>query len=234
MGAKVPKEKAALDDEFRKRNADFFKIVSRGKYEIDGKPVKDAAALQVSKEYRKLDGKRNGIKADVKEETIIGSVMGRLGRALEPVTQYAGFNWRVNIALISAFAAKENSVATLGSIYQSSDGEEEQSLEERMKKKETDWTPLHALALIIFMTMYPPCIPTLLMIRLESGSTKWALFATVYPIVLGSLAAALVFTGGNLLGLSGMQAMIVFYLCALLVTTALGFIKNKDASEDDL
>jgi len=199
---------------------------------MGGKMLKDADALKVNREYKKLDSERNRIKGNIKEETILGSVMGRVGRALEPVTTYAGFNWRVNIALISAFAAKENSVATLGSIYQSAGGEEEKSLEERMKEKETNWTPLHALALIIFMTMYPPCIPTLLMIRLESGSTKWALFATFYPIALGFLMAILVFTGGNLLGLSGMQAMIVFYICALLVTTALGFIKNKDTAED--
>jgi ferrous iron transport protein B len=101
-----------------------------------------------------------------------------------------------------------------------------------MKEKEKGWTPLHALALILFMTMYPPCIPTLLMVRLESGSTKWALFATLYPIVLGSLFAVLVFTGGNLLGLSGMQAMVVFYLCALAVTTALGFVKNRDTFDE--
>lgn len=232
MEAKGEKEKISLDDAFRKRNADFFKIASRGKYMVEGKPVKDAAALKASKEYKKLDSARSGIKADVKEETIIGSVMGRLGRALEPVTRYAGFNWRVNIALISAFAAKENSVATLGSIYQSREGEEEKALEERMKEKETDWTPLHALALIIFMTMYPPCIATLMMIKLESGSAKWALFATIYPIVLGSLAAALVFTGGSLLHLSGIEAMVVFYLSALAVAVFLGFIKNRDALED--
>ncbi len=232
MSATDKKSKSAVDEKFMKRNGEFFKIVNRGKYEMGGKMLKDADALKVNREYKKLDSERNRIKGNIKEETILGSVMGRVGRALEPVTTYAGFNWRVNIALISAFAAKENSVATLGSIYQSAGGEEEKSLEERMKEKETNWTPLHALALIIFMTMYPPCIPTLLMIRLESGSTKWALFATFYPIALGFLMAILVFTGGNLLGLSGMQAMIVFYICALLVTTALGFIKNKDTAED--
>ncbi|MEA2040126.1 MAG: ferrous iron transport protein B, partial [Thermodesulfobacteriota bacterium] len=111
-------------------------------------------------------------------------------------------------------------------------GEKGKALGVRMKEKEKGWTPLHALAIILFMTMYPPCIPTLLMVRLESGSTKWALFATFYPIVLGSMIAVLVFTGGNLLGLSGMQAMIAFYVFALIVTVALGFIKSKDVSEE--
>ena len=122
-------------------------------------------------------------------------------------------------------------MATLGSIYQSPPGEKEKTLGARMKEKEKDWTPLHALAIILFMTMYPPCIPTLLMVKVESNSTKWALFATFYPIILGSVIAVLVFTGGNLLGLSGMQAMVAFYIFALMVTIAMGFIKEKDESE---
>jgi ferrous iron transport protein B len=157
--------------------------------------------------------------------------MGRIGRYIEPVTKYAGFNWRINIGLISAFAAKENSVATLGSIYQSPPDEKEKALGARMKEKEKDWTPLHALAIILFMTMYPPCIPTLLMVKLES-SAKWALFATFYPIVLGSAIAVLVFTGGNLLGLSGMQAMIAFYILALIVTVTLGLVKREGMSDE--
>jgi len=232
MGAKSKEAKRVVDEKFRERDSEFFKIVKRGKYKIDGKMVKDSYALKVNKEYKKLNRERNRIKRDIKEETIIGSVMGRIGRSLEPATKYAGFNWRINIGLISAFAAKENSVATLGSIYQSPPGEEKKALGDRMKEKEKDWTPLHALAIILFMTMYPPCIPTLLMVRLESGSTKWALFATFYPIVLGSMIAVLVFTGGNLLGLSGMQAMIAFYVLALIVTVALGLIKNNEMSEE--
>jgi len=232
MGATSTNKKAAVDEKFRARNDSFFKIVKRGRYTVDGTTFKDRDALKVNKAYKKLNRERNTIRREIKEETIIGSVMGRIGRAMEPVTRHAGFNWRVNIALIGAFAAKENSVATLGSLYQAEPGGEEKALEERMKEKEKGWTPLHALALILFMTMYPPCIPTLLMIRLESGSTKWALFATLYPIVLGSLFAVVVFTGGTLLELNGIQAMIVFYICALAVTAGLGCIKNADPLDE--
>jgi ferrous iron transport protein B len=231
MGAGGRDAKKAVDEKFRERDSEFFKIVKRGKYIVDGKKVKDKYAMKVNKAYKELNSKRNKIKRDIKEETIIGSVMGQIGVWLEPVTKYAGFNWRINIGLISAFAAKENSVATLGSIYQNQPGEKEKALGVRMKEKEKGWTPLHALAIILFMTMYPPCIPTLLMVKLESNSTKWMLFATFYPIVLGSVIAVLVFTGGNLLGLSGMQAMVAFYIFALGVTIAMGFIKEKDESK---
>ncbi|MBW1739320.1 MAG: ferrous iron transport protein B, partial [Deltaproteobacteria bacterium] len=86
---------------------------------------------------------------------------------------------------------------------------------------------LHVLAIMLFMAMYPPCIPTLLMVRLETGSTKWMLFATFYPIVLGLIISILVFTGGSLLGLSGMQAMITFYVLALIFLVLMGFIKRE-------
>jgi len=53
------------------------------------------------------------------------------------------------------------------------------------------------------------------------------LFATIYPIILGLTIAILVFTGGNLLGLSGIQAMIGFYVLAIICTATMGFIKRE-------
>ena len=60
---------------------------------------------------------------DKKEETMVGSYLGWAGHSLEPITKFAGFNWKINIGLISSFAAKENVVGVLGSIYQSEEGE---------------------------------------------------------------------------------------------------------------
>ena len=227
MSAKGTETKKAIDQDFRNKNLEFFKIVKKGKYEVEGKVIKDKQARKTYNAYKKLGKKRNQLRREQKEETIRNSYMGRAGYFIEPFTKWAGFNWRVNIALMSAFAAKENSVATLGGIYQSPPGEQEKTLEKRMKEKEKDWTALHVLAIMLFMAMYPPCIPTLLMVRLETGSTKWMLFATFYPIVLGASIAVLVFTGGNLLGLSGMQAMIAFYILALVILVLMGLIKRE-------
>jgi ferrous iron transport protein B len=206
--AKGKMEEEALDEKFSQENFEFFKIVKKGTYEIDGKKIKDKDAKKVYKTYKTLERERKKLRMEIKEETIIGSCLGWLGRSLEP---------------ISRFAAKESVVATLGSIYESEEGE---ALEERVTEKEKGWTPLHALAMMLFMAMYPPCIPTLLMIRLEAG-TKWMLFATIYPIILGAIIAVLIFTGGNLLGLNGLQAMAAFYFLAITITTVLGFIKIK-------
>ena len=221
--AKGKMEEEALNEKFSQENFEFFKIVKKGTYEIDGKKIKDKDAKKVYKTYKTLERERKKLRMEIKEETIIGSCLGWLGRSLEPISRFAGFNWKINIGLISSFAAKESVVATLGSIYESEEGK---ALEERVTEKEKGWTPLHALAMMLFMAMYPPCIPTLLMIRLEAG-TKWMLFATIYPIILGAIIAVLIFTGGNLLGLSGLQAMAAFYILAIAITTVLGFIKIK-------
>ena len=220
-------KKEAIDKKFRERDLAFFKIVKKGKYEVNGEVIKDKHAMKTYKAYKKLNKERNGLRRERREETIISSFMGRAGRFLEPVTRWAGFNWRVNIALISSFAAKENSVATLGGIYQSSQEDKEETLEERIKKKETSWTALHALAIVLFMAMYPPCIATLLMVRVETGSTKWMLFTAFYPIVLGFIISIFVFTGGNLLGLSGLQVMILFYVLAIFFLVSMGLIKRE-------
>jgi ferrous iron transport protein B len=220
-------KKEAIDKKFRERDFAFFKIVKKGKYEVNGKIIKDKHAMKTCKAYKKLNKERNGLRRERREETIISSFMGRAGRFLEPVTRWAGFNWRINIALLSSFAAKENSVATLGGIYQSAQEDNEDTLEKRIKKKETDWTALHALAIVLFMAMYPPCIATLLMVRVETGSTKWMLFAAFYPIVLGFIISIFVFMGGNLLGLSGFQVMILFYLLAIVFLVSMGLIKRE-------
>ncbi len=227
IGAKTKQTREAIDQKFYNKNPEFFKIVKRGKYELEGKKIVDKDAARVEKAYKKLAKTRKKLRRERREETIASSYLGRTGRFLEPVTKFAGFNWRVNIALLSSFAAKESSVATLGSIYQSSPEDKEARLEERIKEKEKGWTSLHALGIILFMAMYPPCIPTLLMVKLEAASLKWMLFATVYPIILGSLIAIFVFSGGGLLGLSGLQAMVAFYIIAIAVTTVMGFIQVK-------
>jgi len=206
----------SLNQKFEDENPVFFKIVQ---------PKKDKAAKKANRAFKKLFKARKKLLREIKKEKIDNSFLGRLGRSMEPLTKWAGFNWRVNVALLSAFAAKESSVATLGALYQQE--EEGETLEVRMERGEKGFTPLHALALMLFMVLYPPCIATTIMVKIQSGSYRWMLFSMIYPIVLGLMVATLVFTGGSALGLSGLQAMFVFYGLALAITFAMGFIRNK-------
>jgi ferrous iron transport protein B len=131
MGAKGKEAKEVVDKKFRKENFEFFKIIKKGKYKSEGKVIKD-------KHYKKLDKARSKLRRENREETIVGSYMGRAGRFIEPFTRWAGFNWRINIALMSSFAAKESSVATLGGIYQSPPGDKDKVLESSLHSYPSD------------------------------------------------------------------------------------------------
>lgn len=208
------------------RNPDFFEIVQN---------KKDPEAKELERELKKLLAFRTNALTAIRRERIDNSLLGKIGRALEPASRYAGFNWRVNVAVLSTLAAKENSVSTLGALYIKEPGENEgaggekntDTLEQRMKRQEEDLTPLHAMALMLFMVLCPPCLPTIMAIRVQTGSTGWMLFAFFVPLILGLLAAVLVFTGGSALGLSGFEAMWMFYLIPLTLTILLGLIRTR-------
>lgn len=181
---------------------------------------------QLNRAFRKLLNTRKELRREIRADRFKSSFLGSLGRALEPVTQFAGFNWKINIALLSAFAAKENSAATLGSIYGIDDSG--QSVQESMKAGESGFTPLHALALMLFMALYPPCVPTSIMVRHQTNSTKWMFFSIGFQTLLGIFVASLVFTGGSLLELTGFQAMWVFYAVCVAATLISALIPTPE------
>jgi ferrous iron transport protein B len=207
-----------INARFEQANPVYFAVVRR--VDADGKAL--------NKALKRVISARKQLRREIRAERFEGSFLGVLGRAIEPVTQYAGFNWRINIALLSAFAAKENSAATLGAIY-GHDGAN-QSVEASMREGEAGFTPLHALALMLFMALYPPCIPTSIMVRHQSNSTKWMLFSIGYQSLLGLCVATLVFTGGSLLGLSGMQAMWAFYALCVVTTLVMAMLPTREES----
>lgn len=130
--------------------------------------------------------------ADVDNEQALAalrnSYAGRLGVTLEPISEYAGFNWRVNLALIGGFAAKEVVVSTLGTAYSLGDvdPEEAESLQNQIKA-DSSWNIATGISFIIFVLIYAPCFPTLAVIKQESASWGWMIFATVFNTVLAFL-----------------------------------------------
>ncbi len=216
-----PQKAKELNQKFQTANPVFFKLA---------RPGRDKEARKVNRQFKNLIKLRKRLLREMKSERIHNSFLGQLGKTLEPATKWAGFNWRVNVALLSAFAAKESAVATLGSLYDHEDDGGDQSLERRIKKEESGFTPLHALALMMFMVLYPPCIATTIAVKLQSGSVSWMLFSMGVPMIMGALVSIMIFTGGTLLGLTGLQAMGVFYCLAVLITIMMGCIGNRDAS----
>ena len=127
------------------------------------------------------------------------SLAGRLGTAMESISWLAGFDWRTNIALLGGVAAKEIIISTLGTAYSLSSGDaDESSSLSAVLAADSAWSPLLALALIIFIMFYSPCFATLICIVKESGSWKWALFSVFFNTGVAFLLAVLVYRLGGL------------------------------------
>jgi ferrous iron transport protein B len=187
----------------------------------------DTESRAISRSLRNLTNERSTIRTKIREEIIIHSYFGQIGRMLEPVTRFAGFDWKVNVALISSFAARESSVATLGVLFQEG-ADENTTLEERMGRESAAGgrTPLHALALMLFFALYPPCLATAIMVKVQTGSYKWMLFSIVFPTIFGLVVVSAVFTFGSMMDLSGIQAMGGFYVLALATAVGLSFVRD--------
>lgn len=98
------------------------------------------------------------------------SYIGQIGKAIEPVIKPLGFDWKLGIGLISGVGAKELVVSTLGVLYTNEGDVENVNLSNRIPI-----TPLVALAYMLFVLIYFPCIATFAAIKQESGSWKWAM-----------------------------------------------------------
>jgi ferrous iron transport protein B len=159
----------------------------------------------------------------MREASIERSFLGSIGRSLEPVTQFAGFDWKINIALLSSFAARESSVATLGVLFQQDD-DENVTLESRMESENQSkgGTALLAVSMILFFALYPPCLATTVMVRMQTGSYKWMAFSIIFPTILGLVVSSLVFTIGTALQTRAIVAMSVVYWGALALLLAIG------------
>lgn len=115
------------------------------------------------------------------------SYIGQIGKAIEPIIEPLGFDWKLGIGLISGAGAKELVVSTLGVLYTNESDIENVNLSERIPI-----TPVVALGYMLFVLIYFPCVATLAAIKQESGSWKWALFAAFYTTVLAWIVAFLV------------------------------------------
>ncbi|AHM05291.1 Ferrous iron transport protein B [Roseibacterium elongatum DSM 19469] len=173
---------------------------------------------------RDLANARNTLRREMQSERIESSFLGHVGRGLEPVTQFADFDWRINIALLASFAARESSVATLGVLFDQEEGEN-RALEDRMgdQQRAEGRTALSAVALMLFFALYPPCLATVIMVRVQTQSTGWMTFSIIFPTILGLVVASAVFQGASALDLSGLEAMTAVWLgtFALLLLVAL-------------
>ena len=154
---------------------------------------------------------------DTVQEQQEHSFIGYIGKAVEPVLEPLGFDWRMGVGIVAGVGAKELVVSTLGVMYAdeqpvtsssssvtSSEVErsvpEETGAETRLQKALVkSVTPAGALAYMVFILLYFPCIATFIAIKNEGGGWKWAIITAVYTIVLAWIAAFITFNVASLL-----------------------------------
>ena len=110
------------------------------------------------------------------------SFIGLLGKSIEPLFTPQGFDWRLDVSLIAGVGAKEIVASTIGVLY----------------TDDFNFSPLTAYAFLLFVLIYFPCIATVVAIKNESGSWRWAFFAACYTTLLAWVVSALVYQIGNL------------------------------------
>lgn len=140
-------------------------------------------------------------------EQLKNSFAGKLGHAIEPAIEPLGFDWKIGVALIASFAAREVLVSTLSIIYNvgKDENEESETLRSAVRDAKRDdgspaWTPLRALTLMVFFVLAMQCMSTLAIVRRETNSWRWPLFMFGYMTALAWVAAFVTYQGGRLLG----------------------------------
>lgn len=151
-------------------------------------------------------GEAEPVKAE-EGEHLRSSYAGQLGRLIEPVIEPLGFDWKIGVALIASFAAREVLVSTLSIIYNVGKDETEESptLISAIRDAKNDsglpvWTPLTALTLMVFFVLAIQCMSTVAIVRRETNSWMWTGFMVAYMTGIAYLAAFLTYQGGKLLG----------------------------------
>jgi ferrous iron transport protein B len=117
---------------------------------------------------------------------IENSVIGKIGKSIEPVIEPLGFNWKIGIGLITSLAAREVIVGTLGTLYGMEGSSQSMELQEALRK---DLTPAGAVSLLIFFAFAMQCFSTIAVVRRETGGWKWPAIQFTYMTALAFLGA---------------------------------------------
>lgn len=141
-------------------------------------------------------------------EAIQQSYAGKIGKFIEPAIAPLGFDWKIGIGLITSFAAREVMVSTLATIY-NVEGADENSVNLRETlRSERDpvtnkptYTPLVAIALMVFFVLACQCMATVAIVKRETNSWRWPIVMVVYMTVMAYIGALIVYQGGKLIGL---------------------------------
>jgi ferrous iron transport protein B len=129
------------------------------------------------------------------------SYAGVIGKGLEPIIRPLGYDWKIGIALITSFAAREVFVGTMATIYSigSAGGDDDATIKSRMKEEinpETGgprFTPAVGFSLLVFYLFAMQCMSTIAVVYRETGGWKWPLLQLLYMTSLAYVSAWIVY-----------------------------------------
>jgi ferrous iron transport protein B len=130
-----------------------------------------------------------------------------MGKTIEPVFSPQGFNWKLDVSLIAGVGAKEIVASTIGVLYSGDDSfaddesfsdDSEKYTRLRQQMQAEGITPLVSYCYLLFILLYFPCIATIVAIKHETGSWRWATFAAVYTTAVAWIVSFVVYQVGTL------------------------------------
>jgi ferrous iron transport protein B len=198
---------------------EYFPVRNGDKRQNTGNGNNSYSEIQGDKELKKtgkkeMSSKQNNSVTDSalnfekQEERISSSYIGHIGKAIQPVMDPLGFDWKMTVSLLTGVAAKEVVVSTLAVLYHFEPGEGEKKLskyrDSQQKKsfgtkytKKSIFNPLSAFAFLLFILIYFPCVAVIVTVAKEAG-WKWAIFLAGYTTFLAWLVSFIVYQVGSL------------------------------------
>jgi len=131
------------------------------------------------------------------------SFAGKLGHGMEGAIRPLGYDWKMGVGLVGAFAAREVFVSTMGIVYSVGDpGEAQTDLSEAMRRDvypdgRPVWTGLSAVSLLVWFVLAMQCMSTVAIVRRETGGWRWPIFMLVYMNALAYVVCLVVYQVGS-------------------------------------
>ncbi|MBN2079815.1 MAG: ferrous iron transport protein B [Spirochaetes bacterium] len=177
-----------------------------GRLTGDATPSGGSGALLHPGEER-IKHELNRIELEREGERLEQSYIGQIGSFIQPALSPLGFDWKMSVSIFTGLAAKEITVSTLGVLYHARDNSPEikSSLQERIREQRYTsgpregkpvFGPAVALAYMVFILLYVPCMATLVTMKRESGSWKWPLFSAFFSTTVAWIAAFMIYRIG--------------------------------------
>ena len=164
-----------------------------------GKTFENAEEI-VSSKYENTEISEDELNTEIASFQIENSYIGMMGKTIEPVIKPLGYDWKIGIAIITSFAAREVFVGTLATIYSVEDAEDEGTIRSRMENAtfadsgEKVFTFATGISLLLFYAIALQCAATVAIVKRETNSWKWTLIQLVGMAVMAYVFAFVGYT----------------------------------------